>query len=129
MEKKKSTANKVAPLVVLGLGFLLILFHTISHAGEFIAPLFIHVNHPLTYNFTDYDSLLKSVVKDHRVDYQNLKKSKLLDEAVADLSKTSPDHLDSPEEQLCFWINSYNLLVLKAISDAYPIKTVRQNLN
>jgi hypothetical protein len=129
METKKPPANRFAPFVVLILGFLLIVVHLVSHAGEYFAPIFLHVNHPLTYNFSTYDTLLKSVVKDDRVDYQTLKNSKLLNEAVADLSQTDPDHLDSPDEQLCFWINSYNLLVLKAITDAYPIKTVRQNLN
>jgi Protein of unknown function, DUF547 len=129
METKKSTAKSVAPFVVLGLGFLLVLLNAVSHAGDFFAPLFLRVDHPLTCNFNTYDTLLKSVVKDDRVDYETLKKSKLLNEAIADLSKTSPDHLDSPDEQLCFWINSYNLLVLKAVTDAYPIRTVRQSLN
>ncbi len=129
MENKKHQINKFALFIVLGLGCLLIIFNSVMHAGDFIASLFLHVDHPANLTYNKYDLLLKSVVRDDRVDYAALKKSKLLDEAVADLSKTSPDHLQNANEQVCFWINAYNLLVLKAITDVYPIKSVHQNLN
>lgn len=129
MESNKRSAHWPTIFVVLGLGFLLVVFHLLTHMGDFFAGLFLRVDHPLTYSFPQYDRLLHEVVKGDRVDYAALKKDKLLDEAVADLAKTSPDHLESADEQLCFWINSYNLLALKAITDVYPIKSVRQTLN
>ncbi len=118
----------MAPLVVIAFGFLLIIFNLLSHLGQWITAIFLPVTHPLSYSFDSYNELLKSTVKGDRVDYQALKRSTLLNDAVANLSKTSPDHLATPEEQLCFWINAYNLLVLKAVADLYPIQSIHQKL-
>lgn len=92
--------------------------------------MFLKVEHPLVYHFTDYDAILKKVVSGNAVNYEVLKSDpqlkKELDGAVNELSKINPDQLESAQEQTCFWINTYNLLVLKAVTDLYPINSIMQ---
>lgn len=95
-------------------------FNFVTHLPEYVQTLFVHADHPLSYNFTIYDQLLKEVVKDDLVDYAAVKKSKLLDQAVSELARTSPEDLEDDTKKLCFWINAYNLCVLKALADKYP---------
>ena len=117
------------PLVVLTFGFLMILFNLVSHSGDIIRAIFLKVDHPLVYHFTGFNEILTKVVADNAVDYQALKSEPLhheLESAVNELSKISPDQLESAQEQTCFWINTYNLLVLKAVTDLYPIESIRQ---
>lgn len=128
MDFARKSIRGIIPLVVLALGFLLIILHLITHAGQMISSSFLPVVHPAAYQFKAFDRLLRATVRADRVDYQALKGSPLLNEAVEDLSKTSPDHLQTNEDALCFWINAYNLLVLKAISDAYPLRSIHEKM-
>jgi hypothetical protein len=86
----------------------------------------IKVEHPGDSSFPELEQLLKSVVKDGRVDYASAKNSRLLEDAVRRLEAISPDRIEAPRERLCFWINAYNLLVIKEIADRFPIKSVKQ---
>ncbi|MGC5352351.1 hypothetical protein ACPXAT_27350, partial [Klebsiella pneumoniae] len=75
------------------------------------------------YHFPTYDNVLHHVVSGDAVNYEALKSDEMrkeLDSAVDELAKLNPDQMESQQEQTCFWINSYNLLVLKAITDLYP---------
>jgi hypothetical protein len=127
--KKIQTLNTLIPLVVLTFGFLMILFNLVIHSGDVVRSLFLQVDHPLVYHFTTYNDILKKVVSNNAVNYEALKSEPLhkqLDSAVDELSKTNPDQLESAQEQTCFWINTYNLLVVKAVTDLYPIDSIRQ---
>jgi hypothetical protein len=109
-------------LAVVVVILLLVTVNAITRLPMFIMSFFIPVQHPIVYSFPKYAQLLPQIVKGDFVDYQSLKKSKLLDEAVSDLGHTSPDSLEDADQRFCFWLNSYNLLVLKAITDKYPIE-------
>jgi hypothetical protein len=126
--KQIKTLNTMIPLVVLIFGFLMILFNLVSHSGDIVRSLFLKVEHPLVYHFTGYNDILKKVVSGHAVNYEVLKAdpelNKELNGAVNELSKISPDQLESAQEQTCFWINTYNLLVLKAVTDLYPTDSI-----
>lgn len=120
----KSNPNLV-PYVVLGFGFFLLILQFVMHAGEYIGSL-QPVKHPAHYQFASYDALLHRIVKDGLVDYKTAKQSPLLQAAVDDLRKNSSDHIRNPEEQLAYWINAYNLLIVKTVVDKYPIDSIEQ---
>ncbi len=77
------------------------------------------------YGYTAYAQLLDDYVIDNRVNYTELKVHRqtldtLVDEiAVADLSKATT------EQKLAFYINSYNILTLRSIVDAYPVESIK----
>ena len=69
-----------------------------------------------------YDTLLDLYVRDGLVYYRALDSDRArLDAFVNGLGSTQVDKL-SRDEQLAFWINAYNALVLQAVIDRYPIQ-------
>lgn len=77
------------------------------------------------HSYSSYAGFLNQYVTDGRVNYTKLKANrKMLDSlvddiAVADLSKSTPD------QKLAFYINSYNILTLRSIVDAYPVESIK----
>src|SRR5215470_19429514 len=71
-----------------------------------------------------YDRLLDVYVRDGFVYYRALKSDRAkLDRYVASLDITSATYDKwSKEQQLAFWINAYNALVMQTIVDHYPIR-------
>ena len=116
--------GSMTSLAVLLLIGILVILNIITHLPMFLMSLFIPVQHPLIYKFPAYAQLLPAAVKGNFVDYAIVKKSKLLDEALADLGRTSPDALEDEDQRFCFWLNSYNLLALKAITEKYPVEKI-----
>jgi hypothetical protein len=101
---------------------LLILGSVCRQIPLMVESVFIRVNHPLVYKFPAYSKLLPQIVKGDFVDYQEIKKSRLLDDAVSELASTSPDDLEDDKQRFCFWINAFNMLTLKAVMEKYPIE-------
>jgi Protein of unknown function, DUF547 len=121
-DENQPRSGGIVSLAVLIAVVLLVSVNAIMRLPMYVMSLFINVQHPVVYSFPNYAKLLPEVVKGDFVDYQALKKSKLLDEAMSDLGHTSPDSLEDSDQRFCFWLNSYNLLVLKSIADKYPIE-------
>lgn len=117
---------KFFPAAAVCLGALLILFYGLRHLPNFIKSANIQLEHPETYRFTVYDSLLKKYVRDGLVDYTALKKDKDLPEAVSALESIAADNLKGEKQRACFWINTFNLLTLKVICDHYPVTSTDQ---
>jgi hypothetical protein len=68
-----------------------------------------------------YDQVLDVNVRDGLVYYRALKSDRAkLDGYLTLLGTSSVDKLSS-EEQLAFWLNAYNALVLKTVIDHYPV--------
>ncbi|MFN0081764.1 MAG: DUF547 domain-containing protein [Ferruginibacter sp.] len=71
--------------------------------------------------FTKTDNFLAANVKNGNVNYKNIQAKKMqLDELVTFVAKQQS--FTSTNEEKAFYLNSYNLTVIKAITDAYPIK-------
>ena len=69
-----------------------------------------------------FDEVLDVYVRDGFVDYRALKPSRAaLDRYVASLGNMSLDAA-SPQEQVAFWVNAYNAIVLQTVLDHYPIQ-------
>ena len=68
-----------------------------------------------------FDEILEVHVRDGFVSYRALKTERnRLDAYVASLAGVSLDSA-SREQQVSFWLNSYNALVLQTVLDHYPI--------
>ncbi|MCB0278573.1 MAG: DUF547 domain-containing protein [Calditrichaeota bacterium] len=84
------------------------------------------------FDFSRYDHLLKQVVNtEGLVNYTALqsKYKPELAKLVQQFAHVSPDN--NPElfktepEQLAYWINAYNLSILKLIAHEYPVKSIK----
>lgn len=74
------------------------------------------------------DILKEFVGNNGSVNYKELKRNRLkLKTALNKFAKLDPDHYNSwpKEDKIAFWINAYNLQMLKIITDNYPIKSTR----
>lgn len=118
--------KSLVALVLLAVGLLLILLQLVGSVPDLLKTVGLHVQTPASYAFPEYDRALKSCVKGRLVDYKCLQQSTDLSAAVKALEIVSPDRLSPAEDQLPFWINAHNLLVLKNILDQYPIVDTRQ---
>src|SRR2546421_6359019 len=68
-----------------------------------------------------YDEILDLYVRDGFVYYRALKAERArFDAYVASLGGPAPDSA-SREEQIAFWVNAYNAIVLQTVIDHYPI--------
>ncbi|MBA3269897.1 MAG: DUF547 domain-containing protein [Acidobacteria bacterium] len=77
------------------------------------------------HGFAAYAELLRSVVREPRVDYAALKADRdRLDRVVGTFAgpSQSEEQTWAREQRMAFWINAYNALTLKAIVDHYPIR-------
>jgi len=68
------------------------------------------------------DSLLDLYVRNGDVYYRAIKSERArLDSYVGQLATASIDKL-SRDEQLAFWLNAYNAIVLRTVADHYPLQ-------
>lgn len=78
-----------------------------------------------SFDYNDYQIVLKQVDDQGLVDYRALQKDpNALNRFAQSLSQLDPKEFDAwpQNKQLAFWINAYNALTLQAIIDHYPIK-------
>lgn len=80
---------------------------------------------PYDFSYSAYSAILTDYVSDGLVDYQGLQADRAgLDSLVtglagADLSAATR------EQKLAFYINAYNLITLRSVIDAYPVKSIK----
>ena len=100
-----------------------------------LAILFSHLPIPsetqILFDHGPLDSVLSSFVdKNGLVNYTGLQKDRTkLDvyiDSIGSISpKSNPERFSSSTDQLAYWINVYNALVLRGITDAYPVTSVK----
>ncbi|MBK9420994.1 MAG: DUF547 domain-containing protein [Flavobacteriales bacterium] len=73
-----------------------------------------------------WETLLKGHVKEGLVDYKGLVQEKDKLHAYCKLlSSTPPTDAWSKDEQLAFWLNTYNAFTVQLIVDNYPVKSIK----
>ena len=85
------------------------------------------------FDFSDWGALVNKYVapktlagvRFNAIDYASLKKDPVFSGLVARLESYSLASLESRESKLSFWINVYNILAAKMITDHYPIKSIK----
>ncbi len=86
-----------------------------------------------TFDFSDWDALLKKYTYDitkenvhlTSIKYIFLKNDKQFKYLIRKLEKFPVNSLKSSNEKLSFWINVYNIMAVKIISDHYPVKSIQ----
>ncbi|MFQ5804218.1 MAG: DUF547 domain-containing protein [Candidatus Methylomirabilales bacterium] len=61
----------------------------------------------------------------HVVDYRMLQGDPNYVKALTDFAMAEPGTFKTEAERLVFWVNAYNLLVIKAVIDQYPTQSIR----
>jgi len=73
--------------------------------------------------FSKTDTFLSTHVKKGRVDYATIKSNPAELNALVDMAKKISVSKDNAKEYQAFWINGYNILVIKGIVENYPLKS------
>ncbi|TLP82738.1 DUF547 domain-containing protein [Maribacter sp. ACAM166] len=73
--------------------------------------------------FNATDAFLKTHVSNGKVDYKVIVEQPAQLNALVDMAKNINVMEGKPNEYQAFWINTYNLLVIKGIVDNYPLKS------
>ncbi len=124
--KKKQQLNLPAVVISIALvtlGFLMAFVQDIMRTPIYIQACLTSTNKPARPDFTQYNQLLKTFVKDGRVDYSQLKQSPLLAAAMAELATNSPEKFSTLDDTISYWLNAHNLLAMKVVCDEYPVRT------
>ena len=106
------------------LGFLFLPFFAVALASSAYAQ-------QREFDHAPWDRVLKTYVTEKgRVDYAALKANPGdLNQYVKQIAERSPvsdpDGFPTRDSQLAYWINAYNALVMKAVVDNWPTKSVR----
>jgi hypothetical protein len=87
----------------------------------------------LAFDFSDWDVLVKKHVAPkivdgvliNSVDYISLKEDPLFFSLSSRLKFYHLESLESEKSKLTFWINVYNILAAKIITDHYPIESIK----
>jgi hypothetical protein len=85
------------------------------------------------FDFSGWDGLVKKYVAPktldgvsiNAIDYAGLKKDPEFSDLVFRLDSYPLESLNSRESKLTFWINVYNILAAKMITDNYPIESIK----
>lgn len=73
--------------------------------------------------FAQADTFFKTYVEEGKVDYKSIVKNPTSLHALLDFAKRIEVSEDNPAIFQSFWINGYNLLVIKSIVENYPIRS------
>ena len=99
--------------------------------GSSISGSSFPIPHPLTpdphrFRHHDWRALLTRFVQDGRVDYANFVRVRRLLEAYLErVSDARPDELADADEQLAFYLNAFNAIVVHQVLLHYPIASFR----
>ena len=95
---------------------------------KYIVILFITVittsnTQDLTSFFSKTDMFLKKNVSNGKVDYQTIKNDATLLNEVLEIAAKIDVSKETVNSQKAFWINAYNLSLIKGIVSKYPVKS------
>lgn len=126
MEKKRDIESayryyKKASLLEPGLdaakeNLLRLRFSSLAYAGE------------MGFDHSLYGDVLEEFTENGIVDYGSLRYNRAaLNRYLREVAELNPENLDSMarEEKIAFYINVYNALTLKVITDYYPVKSIK----
>lgn len=97
----------------------------------FISSIFSQtINLSKTFDYSEFDQLLKKHVKNNCVDYTSLslEKKKLVEftDKLGEISPDSnPEYFPNDNSKLSYWINAYNAFILLTIIENYPVESIK----
>jgi len=97
-----------------------------KHIG-FILVLLVSVSVTFAQSTSDFfsksDSFFKANVENGRVNYKAVKSNTAALDALLEMAKRIEVTTNKADEYQSFWINAYNLSVIKGVVDNYPLKS------
>ena len=86
-----------------------------------------------TFDFSDWDDLLKKYIDSNKIDgtrlntvnYKKLQNDPVFPKLIDDLKSFFPSQLQTHKEKLAFWINVYNVFAVKIVTENYPLKSIK----
>ena len=86
-----------------------------------------------TFDFADWDALLKKYVDSNIIDgvrlntinYGKLQSDPVFSKLMSGLKSFFPAQLQTREEKLAFWINVYNVFAARIVAENYPLKSIK----
>jgi hypothetical protein len=114
------------PVFTISVVALLGVWQLLTTTSLYLSTAGQKIEKPTTFDFPEMAALLKQFTGNGLVDYAQLKRSDILTKAMQRLAETSPEKLANPKDKLAFWINAYNLSIIKLITDHYPISDRQQ---
>jgi hypothetical protein len=74
------------------------------------------------FDHSAFDAILRAHVRNGMVDYRALaaQHAQELDAYIATLGAANADAFAGPDDELAFWLNAYNALVIKGVLELYP---------
>lgn len=73
--------------------------------------------------FSKSDEFFQTYVSDGKVDYEKIKMNPTQLKDLINLAKAIKVEKNTPKAYQAFWINGYNLLVIKSVVENYPVKS------
>lgn len=124
--KKSSFATVAISIVLIMVGVMATFLHDLSRAPINLMAMLTPVTRAEKPDFQAYDKLLRTYVKDGRVDYRRLKKGQELRDALDWLARNEPSQYKNRDDAFCYWMNAHNLLGIAIMADNYPtVQTIR----
>ena len=80
---------------------------------------------PIDQSYAQYGQLLADYVHNGFVDYTGLKRDRALLDSVVNMIATADTSGMTRDQLKAFYINAYNILTLRSIVDAYPVKSIK----
>lgn len=123
---KKERPNRLPAIyigILLTVGLGLGLIQSIDNLWTYIQVPFVRLSDKTSFDYTNYENVLKESLNSNLVDYNKVKASPLLNKIEQEFATGNPDKLATALEKKCFWINAYNFFVLKTIAKRYPVKS------
>lgn len=80
---------------------------------------------PFDFTYQTYATLLSEYVIGDRVDYASLKEKRAPLDTLVALLASADLYTATVDQKLSFYINAYNILTLRSIIDAYPVKSIK----
>jgi hypothetical protein len=91
--------------------------------------LFLMVNSVFgqSFDYKNYSALLKKYVSENgNVNYDKLNQNKTeLNAVIVQFEKNQPKQNWTKNDKMAYYINVYNVFTLKAVVDAYPVKSIK----
>jgi len=122
LSKRNNWTKQILPLTIIVIGIFFMLTQLVTNLDIYLKAQLTKVQYPPSYDFALYKHLLEKFVHEGLVNYKVLAQTKELDSAVDELASISPEHFADNNQKLAFWINTYNLLILKNVVNHYPMK-------
>ena len=127
MDKKPVPKRVWIALALIGAALVVWILQGFSILMLYTTHIGMKMDEPEGFSSAAYDTICDKFTEGGLVDYQLLKKFRRFSiKPLYDLARTGTDKMTDPKAQLAFWIDAYNLVVIRDIASKFPVQTLRE---